>query len=145
MSERDDDERALAALPAETRARLDAFARALERVNVGELSLHVARTRDDDHRRAIETAEIVAIETGLEAAVAAARRTVGELVMRIYAESIYRTSIFGVNTAPTSGPVDDRLQLVRSLGDAVAAIILGPHLDEATQAELLGLWDRLLP
>ncbi len=145
MSERDDDERALAALPAETRARLDAFARALEHVNVDELSLHVARTRDDEHQRAIETAEIVAIQTGLEDAVAAARRTVGELVMRLYAESIYRTSIFGMNSAPNMGPVDDRLQLVRSLGDAVAAIILGPHLDEPTQAELLGLWDRLLP
>jgi hypothetical protein len=145
VSDQPGDEAAIAALPAETRARLDAFARALEHVDVDDLPLYVGVTRDDDHRRAVETAELVAIETGLDDGVAAARRTLAESVMREYGQAIYRTSIFGMNTAPTMGPTEDRVRVVRSLGDAVTAIVLGPHLDEATQAELLGLWERLLP
>ena len=145
MSEQDDDEQAIAALPAETRARLEAFAEALEHEGVNELPLHVARTDEDVHRRAVETAEIIAIETGLDAAAAAARRMLAESVMREYGQAIYRTSIFGMNTVPTLGPTDERVSVVRSLGDAVTAIVLGSHLDEATQAELIGLWDRLLP
>ena len=61
MSERDD-ERALAALPAETRARLDAFARALEHVRIDDLPLYVTRIDGEEHEEAVRTAERVAIE-----------------------------------------------------------------------------------
>lgn len=144
MSERDD-ERALAALPAETRDRLNAFARALDHVGLDDLPLYVASIDDDAHDEAVRTAEGVAIEANLGDAVGAARRAITESVMRQYAQSQYRASVIGMNTAPTMGPADDRVRAVRSLGDAAAAIVLGPHLDDATQAELLGLWDRLLP
>ena len=143
MSERDD-ERALAALPTETRAALDAFARALERVRIDDLPLYVTR-ETEDHEEAVRTAERVAIEAGLGDAVGAARRAIADSVMQEYAQSQYRASIIGLNTSPSMGPSDDRVRVARSLGDAVAAIVLGSHIDEATQAELLGLWDRLLP
>jgi len=144
MSERDD-ERALAALPAETRARLDAFARALEHVRIDDLPLYVTRIDGEEHEAAVRTAEGVAIEADLGDAVGAARRAIADSVMQEYAQSQYRASIIGLNTSPSMGPSDDRVRVARSLGDAVAAIVLWSHLDEATQAELLGLWDRLLP
>ena len=144
MSERDDD-RTLAALPPETRARLDAFARALEHVRIDDLPLYVTRIEGDEHEDAIRTAERVATEANLGDAVGAARRAIADSVMQEYAQSQYRASIIGLNTSPSMGPSDDRVRVARSLGDAVAAIVLGPHIDEATQAELLGLWDRLLP
>jgi len=143
MSERDD-ERALTALPAETRAALDAFARALERVRIDDLPLYVTR-ETEDHEEAVRTAERVAIEAGLGDAVGTARRAIADSVMQEYAQSQYRASIIGLNTSPSMGPSDDRVRVARSLGDAVAAIVLWSHLEEATQAELLGLWDRLLP
>ena len=65
--------------------------------------------------------------------------------MQEYAQSQYRVSIIGLTRRRRWAPADDRVRVARSLGDAVTAIVLGPHLDEATQAELLGLWDRLLP
>jgi len=43
------------------------------------------------------------------------------------------------------GPTDDRVRVARSLGEAVTAIVLEDHLDREDHAELLGLWDRLLP
>jgi hypothetical protein len=140
-----DDERALAALPAETRARLDAFARALEHVRIDDLPLYVTRIDGEEHDEAVRTAEGVAIAADLRDAVGAARRAIADSVMQEYAQSQYRVSIIGLNTSPSMGPSDDRVRVARSLGDAVAAIVLGPHIDEATQAELLGLWDRLLP
>jgi hypothetical protein len=51
----------------------------------------------------------------------------------------------GVNAAPGLGPADERVRIVRSLGDAVAAIVPWDRLDAADRGELLELWARLLP
>ena len=141
----DGDTAALDTLPTTTRARLNLFARALSDIPVDQLPMHVAR---DDRRRvqAVETAELVAIEHGLEPAVTAARRVMIEAIGREYAQSQLRISgIFGVNMAPSMGPTGDRVRVARSLGEAVTAIVLEDHLDPEDHAELLGLWDRLLP
>ena len=131
-------------LPADARARLDSFAKTLDRVHVDDLPLYVARERQPRHRRAVETAELVAIESGLADVVAAARTALIEAVMREFGERQFRVWIGGVNMAPNLGPVDERLRIARSLSDAGTALVLGDRLDAADHAELLGLWARLL-
>jgi hypothetical protein len=136
---------ALARLPADARKRLDAFAQALDRVHVDDLVLHVARRRQPRHRRAVETAELVAVESGLVDEVGAARHAILDQVMRVFADGQLRLSSFGLNPVVGLGPVDDRVRIAESLADAVTALILWERLDADTRAELLGLWDRLLP
>ena len=131
-------------LPDDARRRLDAFARALDRLNLDDLPLYVARTRQPRHRRAVETAELVAIEGGLDDTVDAARRAVIEQIMRGFAESQFRVWLGGVKMAPDMGPVDERVRIAASIGEAVTALVLGDRLDADTSAELLGLWSRLL-
>jgi len=136
---------ALAGLPSDSRARLDAFTRALDRINVEDLPLYLARAREPRHRRAVEHAELIAIESGLGDVVDAARRVVIEAVIRQFGEGQFRVWLGGVNVAPNLGPVDERVQIASSLGDAVTALVLGDRLDADDSAELLGLWARLLP
>ena len=131
-------------LPDDARDRLDAFTEALDRINLDDLPLYVARVRQPRHRRAVETAELVAIDGGLADTVDAARRVVIEQIIRGFAESQFRVWIGGVQMAPGMGPVDERVRIASSLGDAVTALVLGDRIDAATSGELLGLWSRLL-
>ena len=136
---------ALDRLPADARARLEAFAGALERLHVDDLPLYVARVRQPRHRRAVEQAELVAIELGRADGVRAARDVVVAGLMRMLADRQLRVWIGGLNMAPNLGPVDERVRIAESVADAVTALALGDHLDDDVRAELLGLWDRLLP
>ena len=135
---------ALDRLEPEARARLDAFAQALDRAHVDDLTLHVARVRQPRHRRAVETAELVAIESGLQDVVEAARRVVIEAVIRAMGERQFRVCVGGVAMAPNVSSVDERVRIASSIGDAVTALVLGERLDAAVAAELLGLWPRLV-
>ena len=135
---------ALDRLPADARTRLRRFSHELERLNVEDLPLYVARVRQPRHRRAVESAALIAIETGLDATVDAARRVVIEQIIREFAGNQFQVWIGGVKMAPNLGPVDERVRIARSLGDAVTALVLGDRLAAADSAELLGLWDRLL-
>jgi hypothetical protein len=135
----------LAGLPADARTRLDGFSRALDRLNVEDLPLYVARVRQPRHRRAVETAELVAIESGLVETVDAVRRVVIEQIMGRFGDSQFQVWMGGVKLAPNAGSVDERVQIARSLGDAVTAMVLGDRLEAHDLDELLGLWSRLLP
>ncbi len=132
-------------LPQDARARLDGFAKALERVHVDDLPLYTNRWRQPAHRRALEAAALVARTDGLDESVEAARRALVDGILREYAVAQYRVSWIGMNTPPGLGPTDDRVRVLQSLGEAVMAIVLWERLDAADQAELLGLWARLLP
>ena len=129
-------------LPADTRSRLDDFSRALDRLHVEDLVLYVATVRQPRHGRAVETAEIIAIEAGLVGAVESARRVIIEQVVRAFAVNQFQGWI---DMAPNLGSLDDRVLTARSVGEAVTALVLGDRLDSDTSGELLGLWDRLLP
>jgi hypothetical protein len=133
----------LAALSPEARADLETFAAALERVHVDDLPLYAVRPRQPAHRRAVEAAALVARERGLESAVDAARDAVIEYVARRYGAAQFRTGHVGLNTAPGLGPTEDRVWVMRSLGDAVVAMALGDLLDANERAELIGAWARL--
>ena len=139
------DRDALHRLKPQTRATLEALAEAVDRIHVDDLPLHVARVRQPRHRRAVETAELVAIESGLSEPVDAARRVMVEAVIRMMNDRQLRVWIGGVNMAPNLGSVDERVRIAASLADAVTAIVLGDELEPDVRAELLGLWDRLLP
>jgi hypothetical protein len=132
-------------LPDDARTRLDAFARAVERIHVDDLPLHVERRRGGAHRRAVEAAELVAIENGLDGAVRAARHAMIEGLMRVYAAATLRVGYAGINAVGGGGPVEDRVRVAESVADAVTALVLWERLDAADRGELLGLWDRLLP
>lgn len=135
---------ALDGLPVEARKRLETFARALDRVHVDDLPVYVARRRQPRHRRAVEAAELVAIESGLVEQVSAARRVLLDRVLRAFADAGFRVSYVGLN--PVGGaPVEDRVRIAESIAEAVTAIVLWDRLDADTRGELLGLWDRLLP
>ncbi len=136
---------ALARLPSDARVRLDEFTRALDRVHVDDLPLYVARERQPRHRRAVETAEVVAVESGLTQPIEAARNVVVELVIRMFANAQFRVWSGGVAMSPTPGPAEEHVRIARSIADAVTALVLGERLHADVHGELLGLWDRLLP
>lgn len=136
---------ALDRLPADARQRLDAFARALERIHVDDLPLHVARRRQPRHRRAVETAELAAVESGLVDPVTAARRAVLDGLFRMYADAQLRVSYVGLNPVGGGGSTEDRVRVAESVTEAVTALVLWDRLDADTRGELLGLWDRLVP
>ena len=130
----------LDALSAEARRRLETFAAALERVQVDDLPLYAVKPREPDHRRAVEAAEQASRAAGLDETIEAAREALLEYVARAYGNAQYRTGYIAMNSAPGLGPTDDRVRVMRSLGDAVAALVLGDAIDEADRAELLGAW-----
>jgi hypothetical protein len=134
-----------AALPPDARNRLDAFTAALERIDVGEMSLYAIPGDEAEVERAREAARAVARELGLEPALEAARQDVLEFVAEDYRGTAAGLGYIG-GTSPTVGfgPGDDRLRVMQSLADAVMAVVLGDALDESDRAELLGAWDELL-
>jgi hypothetical protein len=136
---------ALERLPQGARSRLDRFSQGLERVHVDDLPLYAIRQRQPDHRRAAETAALVAHESNLEESIDGARGALIDYISRQYAAAQLRVSYVGVNAAGGLGPTEDRVRVMRSLGDAAAAIVLWDKLDETDRAELLGQWARLLP
>ena len=131
-------------LPAGARSRLDEFSKALERVHVDDLPLYAFRPREPDHRRAVEAAALAIREAGLDEPLEAARSLVVEYVGRAYATAQFRTSWIGVNSAPGLGPTDDRVRVMRSIGDAVSALVAWDSIDESDRAELLGAWAKVL-
>lgn len=135
----------LAGLSPNARARLEQFGSAVERVHVDDLPLYAVRTRDPGHRRAVEAAALVARERHLDDAIEAARRVIVDYVLRQYGEAQYRTGYIALNSAPGLGPTDDRVRVMRSIGEAVTALALDDALEEADRAELLGAWANLLP
>jgi len=133
-----------AALPASARARLNAFGSALERLNVGDLTLYAVNPVQPDHDRAVEAAAAIARDLGFEAAIETARRDVVEFVERAYQNAMMRISYMGTAPGTGFGAADDRVRVMRSLSDAVTAVVLGDALDEADRGTLLGPWDELL-
>jgi hypothetical protein len=117
---------------------------ALERINVGELTLYAVRQHDTEHARAVAVAAQVASERRLEPQIEAARAATIDYVTRAYQNAMMRISYVGPTTATGFGPADDRVRVMRSLADAVTAIILDDALDDADRAELMGAWDGLL-
>lgn len=141
MPDRDD---ALAALPADARSRLDAFIAALERVNVGDLSLYAIPVDEAEVEQARSAAHDVARERGLQPALEAARHEVLEFVAEDYRETSAGLGFVGSGPTVGFGADDDRLRVMQSLADAVIAIVLGDALDDGDRAELIGGWDGLL-
>jgi hypothetical protein len=136
---------ALDDLPSAARTRLAQFTAALERVHVDDLPLYAVRLRQPDHRRSVEIAALAVHEATLDGPLEAARSVVLDYVGRAYASAQFRASWVGMNSAPGLGPTDDRVRVMRSLGDAVTALVAWDVLDDADRAELLGAWARLLP
>ena len=110
-----------------------------------DLPLYAVRLRQPDHRRSVETAALAVNEAKLDGPLEAARSVVLDYVGRAYASAQFRASWVGMNSAPGLGPTDDRVRVMRSLGDAVTALVAWDVLDDADRAELLGAWARLLP
>ena len=131
-------------LPPAARKRLEEFASALERVRVGDLTLYAVGHPEDGSPSATEAAT-VARERGMESAIDGARLAVRAYVANAYANAQYRGSWIGEDTSPGLGPTADRIRVMRSLDDAVIALVLDDSLREADRSELLGAWANLLP
>jgi len=131
-------------LPEEARQRLDAFTTALERVAVDDYPLYAVRVRQPIHRRAVEAAAVVASQAGLTEAVERARSLIVEAIGRSYANAQLRVTFVGLNNAPGLGPAEDRLFVMRSIGDAVTGLVLWDLVDRHVRAELMGAWAALL-
>jgi len=134
----------LNALPADARERFDAFKAALERIDVGAMSLYAIPGDEAQMEEAREAARAVARERGLEPALDAARQDVLAFVSEDYRETSAGLGYLG-GTSPTVGfgAGDDRLRVMQSLADAVMAVVLDEALDPDDRAELLGAWDDL--
>jgi len=133
-----------AALPADARARLDAFTAALERINVGDMSLYAIPGDEAEMDRARQAARGVARERGLEPGLDAARHEVLQVVAEDYRDTASGLGYVSAGPSVGFGADDDRLRIMQSLADAVMAVVLGDALDESDRAELLGAWDEVL-
>jgi hypothetical protein len=131
-------------LPTEARRRLEAFSTSLERVHIDDLPLYAVRNRQPGHRRAVEAAALRAREVGLEGAIDGARGVLTEYLGRQYSAGAVRLGYL-FEGSPGLGTTDDRVRVLRSLSDAVTALVLWDRLDDADRFELLGQWARLLP
>jgi len=133
---------ALDRLPRGIRRKLDAFSQHVDAVDVALLSLYVAHPFAPDHDRSVATAELVAIETGREAAVAEARRIARDYIDRRYASDLLRPGRMKTTwSIPASGL--ERADLAASFEQAITAIMLSDALDEGDLDELLGPWASL--
>jgi hypothetical protein len=123
---------------------LEKFSAALERITVDDLPLYAVGMRQPDHRRSIEGAALIARQAGIEEAVEAARTAVTEYIARQHSSATLRLS-YAFEAAAPSGRPEDWVRVMRSVGDAVVALVLWDRLDDHDRWELLGEWARLLP
>lgn len=135
---------ALDRLPSDARKRLELLAAAIERISIEDLPLYAVRVPQPDHRRAVEAAALVAREAGMTAGVEAAQTAMLDFVTRLYSAAPNRFGIGGEVVANLGRP-DDRVRVMQTLGDAVAALVLHERLRQTDRTELLGEWARLLP
>jgi hypothetical protein len=135
---------ALDRLPADARSRLESLGSAIERISIEDLPLYAVRVQQPDHGRAVEAAAVVAGESGMTAAVQAAQSAMLDFVARLYSAAPNRFGIGGEVVANLGRP-DDRVRVMQTLGDAVAALVLHERLRQTDRTELLGEWARLLP
>jgi hypothetical protein len=135
---------ALDHLPSATRSRLEALGAAIERISIEELPLYAVRPRQPDHGRAVDEAALVARESGMTTAVEAAQAAMLDFVAMLYSAAPNRFGIGGEMVANLGRP-DDRVRVMQTLGDAVAALVLHERLRQTDRMELLGEWARLLP
>jgi hypothetical protein len=134
---------AIERLPADARRRLEAFAGALERIRLEELPLYAVRSVEPAHGEALERAKAAAAASGLQGAVDEARNGLTSYLDRVYTDGAFRNSGETFQWG-SLGTMEDRIRVATSLGDAIAALVLGDALDEADRAELLGAWANLI-
>ena len=143
MTRREEAE-ALDLLPPDARSRLESLGSAIERISIEDLPLYAVRVQQPDHRRAVEAAAVVARESGMTAAVEAAQSAMLDFVARLYSAAPNRFGIGGEVVANLGRP-NDRVRVMQTLGDAVAALVMHERLRQTDRTELLGEWARLLP
>jgi hypothetical protein len=132
-------------LPVGVRRRVAAFSDKVERIRLEDLPLYAATPNSRaDHRQALEGAARAAAESGRQKAVEAARSDAVEFLMRLYGDSQYRPTWIGLNWGQSPGTTDDRVRVMQSLGEAVAALVLWDVLTEEQRDELLGPWAALV-
>jgi hypothetical protein len=134
---------ALAGLPRGVRDRLDALSNAVDLVGLDLLPTFIGG-EGPERDRAFANAELVAIESGREAAVAEGRRIAWAYVERRFAAAGYRPGL-GIMPAPLLAGGHERARLADSFADAVTAVMLEDALDPADHDDLLGPWASLLP
>ena len=134
---------AVAALPRDARAHLDAFAAAFDEVTPEQYSLlTVAPERDggpDPLERSVLNRLGGPTRAGVESAVVAFQRQAEVNLSRRFAAG-YRWAL-----EPTTVPfgIDDRILFMASLRRAVIAIALWDQLSDEERTSLLGMWDRV--
>jgi hypothetical protein len=129
-------------LPSATRKRLETLSRNVDHVGLDQLPLYAARPNGNGHRRAVDNAELVMVETARQAIVAEARRIAWDYIERRYTESGYRVGI-GITGWTNLPSGEDRARLAKSFEEALTAIVLEDALDEADVDEMLGAWASL--
>jgi hypothetical protein len=136
---------ALDRLPASTRRRLQAFAARLERMRLADLPVYARRTIEPGHDDALAIAHEAAGQNGLERAVEQARIAIEAYVERQFADGLDRPTGFGLNRGMDGGlgRTDDRVRVIRTLREAVTALVLWDLLDEDVRDEILGPWAAL--
>ena len=135
---------AIERLPADARGRLRAFAAALERIRLEDLTMYAVRPIEPAHGEAFERAQAAATATGVDGAVEEARQGLMAYLERVYLDGAFRTSGATLHWGGL-GTMEERMRIMRSLGDAAAAVVLWEQLDETDRAEMLGEWAKLLP
>jgi hypothetical protein len=136
---------ALDRLPAGTRRRLQAFASRLERMRLSDLPVYAANAIEPGHAKALTVAHETAVGNGLEQAVKQARATIAAYVERQFADGLDRPWAHGLNWGLDGGlgRADDRVRVMKTLGDATTALVLWDLLGEDVRDEILGPWAAL--
>lgn len=134
----------MAELPNPVTAALERFAARLDRLRVEDLPLYATRPLDAGaHRAAVVAAATVAREIDRTAAIQRATSTAADWVNVLYSRQQNYPEWVGATWGRATGTAEDRVDIARSLGEAITAIALGDVLDAAATDELLGGWSAL--
>lgn len=97
------------------------------------------------HRRALDEAELIAIERGRPTLHDDVRSTAGAWLLHRFNEADANPATVGVFwTARDATRATDRVRIATSLAEALLAIALWDQLDEDTRNGLLGPWARFI-
>jgi hypothetical protein len=132
---------ALRRLPTAVRARLEAFAEALDQLPNTQITLLGARPMDNEtHERARAAADERIQWHGWQEPMAFLRSELLRWMAGRFSRRIPLSEALGYVTLNDTFRVVDELRIGQSLADALRAIAVGDEIDEGYRDELLGPW-----
>jgi hypothetical protein len=116
----------------------------LDRLSIEELRIRATRPANaSSHLQTLERAELLALQQGRAEILRTARETVERWVFRVFGDHQYQPTWVGLNWGRSLGTADDRVEIARTLREAVTGLIVWDLVSDGDRTELLGAWGGL--